>query len=391
MLDDDDSGRGGDVDAAKTGNRHHEASYFFGDVTSKADPDAYVQMASRLMTRYRELRSSSPGWEDDLTLLVNTDGWVKGLGYEILSAIVGVVDPGHVVQIAGNTKAKSFDVSAHSEGGGRGGTADPANGDLGGRRLRRSPRRIRVVRSFDGGPLVSDRDDRPVSTPGPLLASASDRRDHRLCAYFLGGYDAMTNLRPRVDGEDREVVSFHGERGLQDPNNVIGLTLASMTPYAVPFRSVRVYPPPGFMDGTDADPRSVWGVRGDSASDDALESLNGSVVGLCRDPDARDGAPLHPRRDAGTGAPPVLDCVGLGIIRSVDRSRGIFFVLTPVDPPLLAGATSFVGGNIQLPLECVYRGVHSDSFPYMSCGHAVASVNSGSDAMKSRSNPRGKK
>jgi hypothetical protein len=35
-------------------------------------------------------------------------------------------------------------------------------------------------------------------------------------------------------------------------------------------------------------------------------------------------------------------------------------------------------------LECVYRGVHSDSFPFMSCGHAPASASSGSDAMKNR-------
>ena len=194
----------------------------------------------------------------------------------------------------------------------------------------------------------------------------------------------MTNLRPRVDGED-ETVSFRRDRGLRDPNNVIGLTLASMKPYAVPFRSVRVYPPPGFLDGR-TDPGALWGARGDSAGDDALESMNGSVVGLCRDSDARNDAGTN----AGTGVP-ILDCVGLGIIRSVDRSRGIFYVLTPVHQRLLVGVTSFVGANIHLPLECVYRGVHSDSFPYMSCGHTLASANSGSDAMKSRSHSRGKK
>jgi hypothetical protein len=197
----------------------------------------------------------------------------------------------------------------------------------------------------------------------------------------------MTNLRPRVDGED-EVASFHGGWGLRDPSNVVGLALASAAPYAVPFRSVRVYPPPGFADSA-TDPRAAsWGVRGNLASDDALELLNGTVVGLCRvDPD------VHARDDnAGTGAP-VLECVGLGIVRSVDRSRGMFFVLTPVRPHLLAGANAFVGGSIQLPLECVYRGAHSDSFPHMTCGRAVASANSGSDAMISqRSNPRrGKK
>ncbi|KAL3816814.1 hypothetical protein ACHAXA_008677 [Cyclostephanos tholiformis] len=377
-IDDDISGgeRGGDHDDTT----EHLASYFFGDVTSKSDPDAYVDMASRLMMRYRDLRSFTDS-EDDfpIPLIVNTDGWVKGLGYEILSAIVRIVDPGHVVQIVGNTRAKNFDMSAHHDGGpGGDGRVIGTATDRRGRRLR-SLRRIHVVRSFDGSSLVDDDNDRPLPT-GTLLSTAY-HRSHRLCAYFLGGYDAMSNLRPLIAGED-EAVSFLREKGLHDPNNVIGLTIASMTPYAVPFRYVRVYPPPGFMDGATS-PGSLWGVRGDTACDDVLESLNGTIVGLCRDADAYDDADHHTVFNARSGVP-VLDCVGLGIIRGVDRLLGIFLVLTPVHPRLLEGATSFVGGNIHLPLECVYRGVHSDSLPHMSCGHTLASASSGSDAMKNR-------
>jgi hypothetical protein len=61
-------------------------------------------------------------------------------------------------------------------------------------------------------------------------------------------------------------------------------------------------------------PRAAsWGVRGDLASNNALKLLNGTVVGLCHvDPDA------HARNDDAMMGAPVLYCVGLGIVRSMD-------------------------------------------------------------------------
>jgi polynucleotide 5'-hydroxyl-kinase GRC3/NOL9 len=78
------------------------ASYFSGDITSKADPNTYIHIANKLMG---DEYSQTP-------LIVNTDGWVKGLGYKILSAIIGMSNPAHIVQILGNTKAKSFDLTS---------------------------------------------------------------------------------------------------------------------------------------------------------------------------------------------------------------------------------------------------------------------------------------
>lgn len=359
----------------------HEAAYFFGDITSKSDPDTYIQMASQLMQQYHALllqkESEEPGEENkSLPLLVNTDGWVKGLGYEILSAIIGsVVNPGHVIQIMGSSRAKQFDMHPHTS------------------------KLVHVIQSFDESLLPSYYDDSDAnrsrrsvdstasSSTGTLLASASDHRIHRLCAYFLGGYKNMLNLRSPIPGDMDEGISFHKERGLHDPNNVIGMTLASMRPYAVPFHSVQVYPPLGLLDGTSG--QRCWGVNGNLASNDVLESLNGSIVGLCCKPGALHGMPLL-NYNAGTGVP-ILNCIGLGIIRSIDHARQIFCVLTPVHPRLLVNVNSLVGGgNINLPLECVFRGVHSESFGYLSCGtHTNAST--GADVMKSRNHSRGKK
>ena len=347
----------------------HEAAYFFGDITSKADPDTYIQMASQLMRRYNQHQEQAKqeyGSDNNIPLLVNTDGWVKGLGYEILSAIIGVVNPGHIIQINGSTKAKTFDMS-------------PSNsGSL-----------IHVIQSFDESSLPAlDDDNRSCrstdsrnSSTGPLLASSSDHRIHRLCSYFLGGYDKMINLRSRIPGNEHEMISFHRERGLCDPSNIIGLTLASMRPYAVPFQSINLYPPSGLLDNM-TEIRPLAGMRGDLASNDVIECLNGSIVGLCTKQDTFD-APFN--CNAGSGVP-TLNCIGLGIVRSVDHSRKLFFVLTPVHPQLLANVTSLVGGNISLPLECAYRGVHADSFPFMSCSHTLTNSTLGMGAMKSRNN-----
>jgi len=388
VSNDESEGRGGGD------SMQHEAACFFGDITSKADPDTYIQMARQIMRRYYELlelEKQQYGNNGSLPLLVNTDGWVKGLGYEILSAIIGVVNPGHILQIMGNTKAKSFDMSSHNGIGPSGSVTNTQQNHCQPSKL------LHVLPSFDES-MLDDDDNRSRSSMnsnasgGPLMASAADHRGHRICAYFLGGYDAMANLRSKIPGES-ESISFHRERGLYDPNNVIGMTLASMRPYAVPFHSVQVYPPSGLLDGSSSssDLGSLWGVSGDLARDVVLESFNGSIVGLCYCNDPEDSASdsLLNCNNAGTGVP-IFNCVGLGVIRSIDYTNKVFFVLTPVDPGLLRNVTSFVGGNVGLPLDCVYRGVHSDSFPYLSCGvgYGVASTSLGAEVMKSRNHSK---
>jgi len=357
---------------------HHEAAYFFGDVTSKSDPDTFIQMVSQLMQQYEKLNAEK---ETPIPLIVNTDGWVKGFGYEILSAIIGAINPGHVVQILGNTKAKSFDMSSH--------VLLPSE-CIGSNRKGMQQRHVHVIQSYDGGTFaeyddgnksrrMSENSGYAESATGTLLATASDHRTHRLCAYFVGGYEKMTSLHSRIDSEI-EPVSFHKEKGLIDANSIIGWTLASMLPYAVPFQSVRLFAPSGLLDST-FEMGCTWNVAGHLASNDVLDSLNGAIVGLCRNQFERNNP--HAEFNSEIGAP-ILPCVGLGIIRSIDRNRRIFYILTPVNSKLLEGVKCFVGGNIGLPLECVFRGTKSDSFPYLTCSHAMTNPGIGADKMKSR-------
>lgn len=351
----------------------HEAAYFFGDITSKADPDKYVEMATLLMHKYNNLKKDRiEQGKGHLPLLINTDGWVKGFGYEILCAVIEACNPGNIIQMVGTTKTKSFDLPSQS-------TIQSAS----------NQRFIHTVQSFDETSLVMPDDDNRSRrsmdssySTGPLQATASDHRKHRFCAYFIGGYDEMAKTRTQFASQP---IAFHREKGVVDPNNILGLTMASMFPYAVPFHSVALYSPPGYLDGI-SEFQPACGTRGDFASDDILDALNGSIVGLC----CRENSFASAQTTQNNSRVPVLRCVGIGIIRSIDRDRKLFFVLTPVHPAILFGVNVFVGGNIGVPLELVFRGTNADSFPFLS-EHSLATPSLGGDVMKSRNHSGRKK
>ena len=361
--DDDDNDR-------KVHPSHHEAAFFFGDITSKSDPDKYIQMATLLLQKYNYLKEErTEQGKGNLPLLINTDGWVKGFGYEVLCAIIEAADPGNIIQMLGTTKTKSFNLPSHSSAS--------------------RQRCIHAVQSFDESIIeIADNDNssrRSIDcsySAVPLQANASDHRKNRFCAYFMGGYETMSKRKTHFFSQS-EAVAVHKEKGIIDQNNTLGLTIASMPPYAVPFHSVTLYAPPGFLDGVSEVEPSL-GTQGHLASDEVLDALNGSVVGLC----SRENLIGSTKFLSNYGVPN-YHCIGLGIIRSIDRDSKLFFVLTPVHPVVLSAATVFVGGNIGLPLELVYRGTKADSFPFLS-EHSLA-LPRGGDVMKSRNHPGRKK
>ncbi|KAL7442842.1 hypothetical protein ACHAXM_008543 [Skeletonema potamos] len=352
----------------------HDAAYFFGDITSKADPDKYIEMATLLLQRYNDLkRERIETGKGNLPLLINTDGWVKGFGYEILCAIIEAVNPGNIIQMLGTTRTKSFELPSQS-------TIACASQTF-------QARSIHAVQSFDENMIVCDKryhqSMESSNSTGPLQATASDHRNLRFCAYFMGGYNEMINKRIQL-GNQSETITFHREKGIVDQDNILGLTMASMLPYAVPFQSISLYSPPGFLDGI-AEVEPAYGTQGDFASEDVLDALNGSIVGLCRRGD--DTVSTQSQNNSGV---PNLRCVGLGIIRSIDRDRKLFFVLTPVHPSILSSVGVFVGGSIGLSLELVFRGTNADSFPFLS-EHSLATPSLGGDVMKSRNHSGRKK
>lgn len=61
-------------------------SYFFGSLTARDDPSYYVMCISQLIRLYQEEYDRDE--EDLVPLVVNTHGWIHGLGYDLLLNII---------------------------------------------------------------------------------------------------------------------------------------------------------------------------------------------------------------------------------------------------------------------------------------------------------------
>jgi hypothetical protein len=127
--------------------------------------------------------------------------------------------------------------------------------------------------------------------------------------------------------------------------------------------------------------RGVDNARDLGSEEVILDALNGSIVGLCCSGTLPTGSSSS-AADESITADACLPCVGLGLIRSIDRVKRYFYILTPVPTTLLQTVDEIVGGSIQVPTECLYRGVDAESFPYLSCD--AVSIGIGGEFMKSR-------
>nr|CAB3471941.1 unnamed protein product [Digitaria exilis] len=86
--------------------REAERCYFFGDISSKRDPEAYLNCLFHL---YDYFLGKYPGDGNEmLPLIVNTPGWVKGAGFDMLVEMLRYICPTIVVQIRITMQSKNL-------------------------------------------------------------------------------------------------------------------------------------------------------------------------------------------------------------------------------------------------------------------------------------------
>jgi polynucleotide 5'-hydroxyl-kinase GRC3/NOL9 len=316
--------------------KEYHSAFYYGSTTSKMNPISYTKGIRELMNDYTKLCENTSG---DIPLVVNTNGWVKGMGFEILSSTIDVVDPIHIVQILGSTKAKFFDLTLHASPNR---TIHIAFTQSKRKDSSSVPGSAPISRTVSSTSLLglsqeSLPDSKFFDVKDNIPIAASILRNFRLCVYFLGGYRNFLKTE----------AMFH-QSGIVDDNCNIALTLARIKPYAVPFDAISSV----LMD-EDGNSR-ICTLQSSEDTDYIYDIFNGSVVGLCSDM-GDTGSNLH-------------HCVGLGIVRSIDRKNRLYYILTPLPAPILQSqVTRIVKGQTQLPFECIFLGQNAESFPYQSC------------------------
>lgn len=320
--------------------RRPQVAYFVGNTTSKPEPllfsAAVRALAEQTMAFQQQQSTSFAADGPPPPIVVNTDGWVKGMGEDLLGAVIDAVHPKHIVQILGSSVSRTF-------------------------HLDRLPDGCEVHRVAAWIPPPA-----PVgSPPPPSKPSAQDQRILRLLTYFVGknhgmdvekagsGAGAARYPREASAGRPKNELSGVALRGttLHDQGYEIAALLAARRPRRVPWRAVQVR-----VMNASVTPSLV------------LHAINGALVGLVAMPTHHEemkgeggkstsGDSVDPGNRAGLtclAETPLAPCVGLGIVRSVDVQKRVLYVLTPEPIEVLRQVSVLVKGSLQLPMMMLY-------------------------------------
>lgn len=80
-------------------------SHYFGAATARDDPNYYMRIVRQLISTWKRHYNEQLDIDliDQVPLVVNTHGWLKGLGYDLLVGIIDMVGPTNVFATQGPT------------------------------------------------------------------------------------------------------------------------------------------------------------------------------------------------------------------------------------------------------------------------------------------------
>ncbi|XP_009394098.1 polynucleotide 5'-hydroxyl-kinase NOL9 isoform X1 [Musa acuminata AAA Group] len=89
-----------------------ERFFFFGHVTAQRDPKVYLNFILNLYDYFHNQHYKSGELDEPgnliLPLVINTSGWVKGIGYDLLVDMLRYMSPTHVVQMRVSVESKNL-------------------------------------------------------------------------------------------------------------------------------------------------------------------------------------------------------------------------------------------------------------------------------------------
>eukprot|EP00873_Tetraselmis_striata_P015387 jgi/Tetstr1/435651/TSEL_024551.t1 len=280
-----------------------ERAAFLGDVSPAADPAAYTAAVGRLMEWARHGGLGGP-----LPLVVNTHGWVKGLGLDLLATLLAEADPTHVVQLdSGNANrdlpAGHWWALPESAAEWQGAASVAAAAAAGGAQLFAIPSASRAAQ-ISGGAAGTD-------ATGKSLVDGRNARWGvwaHLCATASQGAPQPPGQRPWLQPEYAD-----GDSRLL---SAAASVLAETPPYCVPLSAL----PLRFLHSP-------------VAPGEEYVAANAALVGLAGAADE-------------SGARP---CLGVALLRSLDLDAGVAHLLTPAPRGCLGGVEELQVGSLELP------------------------------------------
>ncbi|XP_004086339.1 polynucleotide 5'-hydroxyl-kinase NOL9 [Oryzias latipes] len=269
-----------------------EHMIYYGDVSCEADMDRYLESLKSLWRRRPKSRETP--------FIINTMGWVKGFGLQLLVDLIRVLPVSHVIQLShGST------------------TQCPAL----------TPEFLRTAHGCQTHPPAQTAMDECTESHGPPKTYS-----HLDVQAEFRGVARQGTAKYQRSNEQRELSLLAYLSQLQSPEPGLVRPLHSLTPYQVPHAAV-----------------ALGVIHCEVVPSHMFYAVNASLVGLCcltEKVTSKGGPVLLPQA-------PVCPCVGFGVLRGVDMARGLYFLLTPVHPSVLRKVNCLLLGAISLP-SCIF-------------------------------------
>ncbi|XP_072210409.1 polynucleotide 5'-hydroxyl-kinase NOL9 [Excalfactoria chinensis] len=300
---------------------------YYGQSSCEQDTERYIDVVKYVFSSYRK----------EVPLVINTMGWVKGEGLLLLTDMIRLLSPTHVVQM------DVYDWKAMAP-------LTPENVHLAPGLYTKGKQQAKGKRmelsAAEGWKCSEGEED----------ASAPEYKLLYIHPEFPGAGAAGEARVHSSILRDMSILGYLGQ--LQPPDAASVLPLHSLVPYQVPFNAVALR-----VIHTDVAPTNI------------MYAVNASWVGLCRIPDEIRCQSAGPVLLTQT---PICDCLGFGIVRGVDMEKHLYHILTPVPPQSLRAVNCLLLGNIAVP-NCVFvsqEGIEGE-IPYVTSEYNYSILGSG--------------
>ncbi|KAI9472394.1 MAG: Pre-mRNA cleavage complex II protein Clp1-domain-containing protein [Benjaminiella poitrasii] len=297
-----------------------ERSFFFGSTSPRHNPDYYLACVYELINHWKQSQANDNS--TTIPLVVNTQGWVSGMGYNLLIDIIRKVMPTDIFAMHHPVFSYKNMPPVFQEDV----ILPPPNSlDI----IRKEPPSIHYLSSLSSLSSLSLQEVTATTTLADTF-TATQQRDIVLASYFYQSNMGLEHyIRPNWDFKQH---------------------LTARVPWVIDWRH---------------NLKAIWVIYEEVKMNELFYALNGSLVGLIGDVVDYKSQPgpssrKHDNDDDTfvnqlSPQPQSTTCHGLAIVRAIDPSRHALLLLTPVSSSKLKNVSGLVKGELQLPVWALYN------------------------------------
>eukprot|EP01132_Coremiostelium_polycephalum_P001125 gene1125-1430_t len=303
-------------------------SYFFGDTSPKNNPQFYLNLVNQIIDGTKLVREKLP----NLPVILNTNGWLKGIGLHLIEEIIKYFNPTHIYQLYSE---KFFNNNFNNNN-------------------QQQQQQIKTLISFSQDQinqlfLNDNNNNNNNNNETPKLINIKSIQTNNLPLYQLSAAE-------------------HRMFSTRQYFSMNSTPLQQQIPYQINCKDLKVK-----ILTNQVPPSQI------------MYSLNASLIGICYDKTEyksisykiNSKTPQFIQDDI-----QISECLGLGIIRSIDIENGVFYIVTPIDFEQLQKANVILKGSIDIPPSVtISTSSKGDIFSPYFCLESLSKYGTGSGTM----------